>query len=49
MDPYLLTILKQAAVLGIAVGAVVAIAYGMIQHSRLQHALTLNMTPGQLP
>jgi hypothetical protein len=48
MDPYLSTILKQAAVVGIAVGAVVALAYGIVQYSKLQHAMTLSMLPGQL-
>ena len=49
MDPYLSTILKQAAVLGLAVGVMVALAYGLIQYSKLQYALSLNMLPGQLP
>jgi hypothetical protein len=48
MDPYVLTIMKQAAVLGLAVGAIVALAYGFIQYSKLQYALTLNMAPPQV-
>lgn len=49
MDPYLATIIRQAAVLGVAVGVLVALAYGVYQYSRLQYALTLNMTPPQVP
>lgn len=48
MDPYLATIIKQAAVLGVAVGILVALAYGLVQYSKLQYAMTLNMVPGQL-
>jgi hypothetical protein len=48
MDPYILTILKQAAVLGLAAGAAVALIYGLVQYSKLQYALTLNMTPPQV-
>ena len=49
MDPFVSTIIKQAAVLGIAVGILAALAYGLIQYSRLQYALTLNMVPPQVP
>lgn len=49
MDPFVLTIIKQAALAGVAIGAVVALVYGFVQYSKLQHALTLNMLPGQLP
>jgi len=48
VDPYLATIIKQAAVLGVAVGILVALAYGLVQYSKLQYAMTLNMVPGQL-
>jgi hypothetical protein len=49
MDPYVSTIIKQAAVFGLAAGILVALAYGFIQYSKLQHALTLNVTPPQVP
>ena len=48
VDPFVLTIVKQAAVLGAAAGLLVALAYGLIRYSQLQYALTLNMVPGQL-
>lgn len=48
MDPYVLTIIKQAALLGLAIGAIVALACGYIQYNKLQYALTLNMTPPQV-
>jgi hypothetical protein len=49
MDPFVLTIVKQAAALGAAFGFLVALAYGLIKYSSLQYALTLNMVPSQLP
>lgn len=49
MDPFVLTIIKQAAVIGAAAGLLVALAYGFIQYAKLQHALTLNMAPPQVP
>ena len=49
MDPYLSTIIKQAAAWGLAAGAVIAFIYGYVQYSNYRHALTLNMIPGQLP
>jgi len=48
MDPYVSTIIKQAAAFGLAVGAVIALIYGYVQYSKYQYALTLNMVPGQL-
>lgn len=48
MDPFVSTIIKQAAVLGLAIGLAVALAYGFIQYAKLQHAMTLNVTPPQL-
>lgn len=48
MDPFVATIIKQAAVLGLAAGVIVALAYGYIQYSKLQYALTLNITPPQV-
>lgn len=49
MDPYLSTIIKQAVVLGAAIGIAVALVYGLMQYSKLQYTLSLNMLPGQLP
>jgi hypothetical protein len=49
MDPYLSTLLKQAAVLGIALGLVAAVLYAAVHYPKLQHAMSLNMIPGQLP
>lgn len=48
MDPFLSTIIKQAVVLGVAAGAVIALIYGLVQYSKYQHALSLNLAPGQL-
>lgn len=49
MDPYVSTIIKQGMVLGAFIGLVVAGAYIYLGYSRLQYALTLNMTPPQVP
>lgn len=49
MDSYVSMIIKQGAVLGLAVGIVVALAYIAIQYPKLQYAMSLNMLPGQLP
>jgi hypothetical protein len=49
MNPYVSTIVKHSLALGAAIGFVAALIYGMVQHSKLQYALTLNMIPGQLP
>lgn len=51
MDPYLSTIVKQSAVIAgtfLVAGLVVAAIYGMVQYSKLQYALTLNMAPPQI-
>jgi len=51
MDPFVSTIVKRSAVIGggfALAGLVVALAYGMIQYSNLQHAMKLNMLPSQL-
>jgi hypothetical protein len=45
MDPFVATLLRQAAVLGLAVGLFAAALYFAVQYPKLQHALTLNMTP----
>lgn len=45
MDPFVSTIIKQAALLGLAVGILVALAYGFTQYGKLQHAMTLNIVP----
>lgn len=48
MDPYVATLLRQAAVLGLAVGLVAAAIYFAVQYPKLQYALTLNMRPSQV-
>lgn len=45
MDPFVATIVKQAAALGLAIGTLAAIVYGLVQYAKLQHALTLNVVP----
>ena len=45
IDPYISTLLKQAAVFGLAVGVVVALVYFAAQYPKLQHAMTLNIVP----
>ncbi len=52
MDPFVATIVKKSALIigGFALaGLGVALIYGMLQYSNLQHAMTLKMTPPQLP
>lgn len=49
MDPFVSTIIRQAALAGLAVGAAVALIYGFVQYAKLQHALALNIVPPQLP
>jgi hypothetical protein len=52
MDPFVSDILKRSAVIagGIAaIGLLLALAYGLLQYSQLQHAMTLRMAPPQLP
>jgi hypothetical protein len=48
MDSYVSTIVKQSLLLGVAIGIVAALIYGLVQYSKLQYALSLNMIPGQL-
>jgi hypothetical protein len=48
MDPYLSTIIKQSVALGAVIGIAAALIYGLMQYSKLQYAMTLNMVPGQL-
>lgn len=48
MVPYVLTIIKPAAVPGLAIGAIVALARGYIQYNKLHSALTRNITPPQV-
>jgi hypothetical protein len=48
MDPFVSTIIKRAAALGAAVGFLAALVYGLVQYSKLQYAMTLNMTPPPL-
>jgi hypothetical protein len=45
MDPYVRMICQRAAVLGLAIGALAALLYGLVQYAQLRHALTLNMAP----
>lgn len=49
VDPFVSTIIKQGLVAGAIVGLLVAGVYIFVQYSKLQHALTLNMAPPQLP
>lgn len=49
MDPFVSTLAKQGAVLGLAVGILVGAVFFAVQYSNLQHAMSLNMLPGQLP
>jgi hypothetical protein len=52
MDPFVATIVKKSALIagGFALaGLVVALLYGYARYSSLQHAMSLNMTPTQLP
>jgi hypothetical protein len=51
MDPFVSTIIKQSALIAggfLLVGLAVAALYGLSQYAKLQHAMTLNMAPGQL-
>jgi hypothetical protein len=48
MDPFVSTLARQAALLGLAAGIVVAVVFFAIQYPKLQHAMSLNMIPGQL-
>jgi hypothetical protein len=51
MDPFVSTIAKQSAVIAgafLIAGLVVAAAYGIVQYSKLQYALMLNMAPSQV-
>lgn len=49
MNPYAATIARKAALYGAAAGLALALAYFVYQYAQLQHALTLKMTPPQLP
>jgi hypothetical protein len=49
MDPYVSTIIRQALAIGASAGLLVAGIYFLAQYSKLQHAMTLNMFPEQLP
>lgn len=52
MDPFVATIVKQSALIVsgfLLVGLAVALFYGLSQYTKLQHAMTLNMAPPQLP
>lgn len=48
MDPYVSTIFRQSLALGAVIGIIAALVYGLVQYSKLQYALTLNMLPAQL-
>jgi hypothetical protein len=51
MDPFVATIVKQAAVLaaGIAAaGLLAALIFGLCKYAQLQHAMTLNIVPPSL-
>ena len=45
MDPFVRMVWQRAAIIGLTVGALVALLYGLSQLAQLRHALTLNMTP----
>ena len=49
VDPYVSTIIRQAAAWGLAVGIIAGLAYFACQYPKLQYALTLNRTPPQVP
>ena len=51
IDPFVATIVKESALIvgGFALaGLLVALFYGLVQYSSLQHTKTLNMLPPQL-
>lgn len=51
MDPYIVTILKEAGLLLLgfaAAGLAVAMAYGLYRYADLKHAMTLTMVPPQI-
>ena len=45
VDPFARMIWQRAAIIGLTVGAVVALLYGLGQLAQLWHALALNMAP----
>jgi hypothetical protein len=52
LDPFVKTIVTQSGliVLGfLAVGAAIAMIYGVAQYGKLQYALTLDLIPPPLP
>jgi len=48
MDPFVSTIIKQGMVLGAVAFLLVAGVYILVQYSRLQYAMSLNMVPPSL-
>ena len=49
MDPFVSAIVRQSVALGIAVGLLVALGYGLMQYAKLQRAITLNIVPPEMP
>lgn len=51
MDPFIAMILKQSGAIALvaAAGVLVALIYGAIKYTQLQHALTLNTLPASFP
>lgn len=48
MDPFVSTIVKQGIALGAVAFLLVAGVYIFVQYSKLQYAMSLNMTPPPL-
>lgn len=49
MDPFVATIVKRGLVLGVGVGTLAFLVFIMFKMASLQHAMTLNIVPMQLP
>ncbi len=49
MNPFVATIVRQSVALGLAVGLLVALGYGLLAYANLQHAMTLNIAPEEPP
>ena len=49
MDPFVATIIKQGALLGIGVGVLAFAIFFFLKMASLQHVMTLRMVPPSLP
>ncbi len=49
MDPFVSTIIKQAILVGLGIGALAFLFVLGVKMANLQHAMTLNMLPTPLP